>query len=62
MKGEEVLSEQEQAKIDGILQSHNYDKTLVIAIMQEVQKEYHYLPEEILSYIARELKLSEAKM
>ena len=45
MKGEEVLSEQEQAKIDGILQSHNYDKTLVIAIMQEVQKEYHYLPE-----------------
>ena len=62
MKGEEVLSEQEQAKIDGILQSHNYDKTLVIAIMQEVQKEYHYLPEEILSYIARELKLSEAKI
>lgn len=62
MKGEDVLSEQEQAKIDGILQAHKYDKTLVIAIMQEVQKEYHYLPEEILSYIAHELKLSEAKI
>ena len=48
-----VLKEQEQAKLDEILQKHQYDKTLVIAIMQEVQKEYHYLPEEMLCYIAK---------
>ena len=57
-----VLKEQEQAKLDEILQKHQYDKTLVIAIMQEVQKEYHYLPEEMLCYIAKELGLSEAKI
>ncbi len=56
------MKEQEQIKLDGILQAHNYDKTLVIAIMQEVQKEYHYLPEEVLCYIARKLKMSEAKI
>ncbi|MBO5072173.1 MAG: NAD(P)H-dependent oxidoreductase subunit E [Eubacterium sp.] len=56
------LKEQEQAKLDEILQKHQYDKTLVIAIMQEVQKEYHYLPEEMLCYIAKELGLSEAKI
>lgn len=56
------MNEQEQIKLDGILQAHNYDKTLVIAIMQEVQKEYHYLPEEVLCYIAGKLKMSEAKI
>lgn len=56
------MSGQEQEKIDGILRSHEYDKTMVIAIMQEIQKEYHYLPEEVLCYIAGELHMSEAKI
>ena len=56
------MKEQEQEKLDEILHKHQYDKTLVIAIMQEVQKEYHYLPEEMLCYIAKELGLSEAKV
>ena len=42
------MKETEKAKLDEILQRHQYDKTLVIAIMQEVQKEYHYLPQEML--------------
>lgn len=56
------MNEQEQIKLDGILQVHNYDSNLVIAIMQDVQKEYHYLPEEVLCYIAKKLKMSEAKI
>lgn len=56
------MNEQEQIKLDGILQAHNYDSNLVIAIMQDVQKEYHYLPEEVLCYIAKKLKMSEAKI
>lgn len=39
-------------KIDSILEKYDYNRQLLIAIMQDVQKEYHYLPEEILSYIA----------
>lgn len=56
------MKEQEQAKLDAILQEYNYDKTLVIAVMQAIQKEYRYLPEEMLTYIAKKLKMSEAKI
>jgi NADH-quinone oxidoreductase subunit E len=56
------LTHQEIAKLDEILQSHDYNSTLLIAIMQDIQKEYHYLPEEALGYIAKKLKLSEAKI
>ncbi len=57
-----MLGQDEMNKIDTILQAHNYNSTQVIAVMQEVQKLYRYLPEEVLSYIANELKLSEAKI
>ena len=42
------MTHQEIAKLDEILQAHDYNSTLLIAIMQEIQKEYHYLPEEAL--------------
>ena len=56
------MTHQEIAKLDEILQAHDYNHTLLIAIMQDIQKEYHYLPEEALCYIAKKLKLSEAKI
>lgn len=56
MKPEEIK------KLDEILENHNYDPTLVIAIMQDIQKEYHYLPKECLSYISDKLDLPEAKI
>lgn len=49
-------------KLDEILEIHNYDPTLVIAIMQDIQKEYHYLPKESLCYISKKLNLPEAKI
>lgn len=52
----------EKQQLDMILQEHNYDKSKIIAIMQAIQKEYRYLPEHMLSYIAKELKISEAKV
>lgn len=57
-----MLGQEEMKKIDSILQSHDYNKSHVIAVMQEVQKEYRYLPEEVLIYIAGALKISEAKV
>lgn len=56
------MESNEQIKINRILDDYNYDPALVIAIMQEVQKDYRYLPEELLCYIARQLKISEAKV
>lgn len=52
----------EKKVLDEILTSHDYSQTAVIAIMQDIQKVYRYLPEEMLCYIAKELHLSEAKI
>lgn len=57
-----MLTQEEFAKVDQILKSYKYEKTSVIAIMQDIQKEYRYLPEEVLCYIAKELKVSDAKI
>lgn len=48
--------------LDEILEAHDYSQTKVIAIMQDIQKVYRYLPEEMLCYIAKKLHLSEAKV
>lgn len=57
-----MLAQEEIVKLNNILQNHDYRKNSIIAVMQDIQKEYRYLPEEVLCYIAKELKLSEAKV
>lgn len=57
-----MLSKQETARLDAILADHEYLATKVIAVMQDIQKEYRYLPEEALCYVAERLKISEAKI
>lgn len=57
-----MLGTKEMKILDMILKKHNYDKTKVISIMQEVQKEYRYLPQDMLTYIAHSLQISEAKI
>ncbi|HEX9025500.1 MAG TPA: NAD(P)H-dependent oxidoreductase subunit E [Clostridium sp.] len=57
-----MLNQDEIKKLDNILVSYDYNKTLIITIMQEVQKEYRYLPQNVLSYIADKLNISEAKV
>lgn len=49
-------------KVDEILEQHGLKKSSIIAVLQEIQKEYRYLPPEILSYVAKRLGLSEAKV
>jgi len=49
-------------KLDSIIAVHGCDKSKVIAIMQDIQKEYRYLPQESLTYIADKLGISEAKV
>lgn len=57
-----MLNQKEIKKLDDILVSNDYNKTSIITIMQEIEKEYRYLPEEALCYIAEKLKISEAKI
>lgn len=39
--------------IDSILEKYGNDKSKIIAIMQDVQERYRYLPQEALTYIAK---------
>ena len=57
-----MLTQEEITSLDEILSSHDYDSSSVIAVMQDIQKKYRYLPEDALTYIAGKLKLSEAKI
>ncbi|MBW6410580.1 NADH-quinone oxidoreductase subunit NuoE family protein [Clostridium weizhouense] len=57
-----MLKEEELKKLDEILTKYRYNKASVIAIMQEVQKQYRYLPQDTLIYIAKSLGISKAKI
>ena len=50
------------AQLDTILENHGYSSTNIIAILQDTQEIYRYLPEEIFSYFAKKLDVSEAKI
>ncbi len=48
--------------IDSVLQKYGCDKSRVIAIMQEIQNEYKFLPKDALRYIAEKIGESEAEL
>ncbi len=49
-------------KVGEILESYDYDPCHLIAILQKVQDDYRYLPEEVLLYIAEMLKIPPARI
>lgn len=48
--------------VDSIVSSHGKSQQAVIAILQEIQEHYHYLPREIFPHLAKELDMSEARI
>lgn len=50
------------AVTDGILAAHDSKPRAIIAILQEIQEHYHYLPREVFPYIAEKLGMSEARI
>ena len=48
--------------IDSILEKYGNDKSKIIAIMQDVQERYRYLPQDALTYIAKKEGMSESKL
>lgn len=47
----------ETKKIDDILKRYSFQKTYIVGILQEIQKEYNHLPREALTYIAEKLTM-----
>ena len=52
----------DQKFIDSVLEKYDNDKARIIAIMQDVQEQYRYLPQEALEYIAKKVGMSESKL
>ena len=48
--------------IDQVLADHACDASQIIAIMQDVQGKYRYLPKDALRYIADKVGISESKI
>lgn len=50
------------AKVCDILERHQRNAARLIPILQEVQEEYRYLPEEVLTFVATSLGLPPARV
>jgi len=48
------------SKVDKILERFEYKKSNLIAILQEVQAHFNYLPENIMTYIGTKMNISPA--
>ena len=46
--------------VDSILEKYEYKKANLIAILQAIQGEYNYLPEEVIIYLGTKMPLSPA--
>lgn len=52
----------ERATLERILDRHGHDPANIIAILQDIQAEVNWLPEEDLRYISQELSIPLSKM
>lgn len=48
--------------VDSILAKYPPKELSTIAVLQDIQEYYHYLPEEIFPYVARALNVGEARL
>ncbi|GEM_PF-21840 len=46
--------------VDGILAKRGYDRSELIGVLQDIQDAYHYLPENLLTYVAIALRMKPA--
>jgi len=55
-------AEKELREVDAIIGKYDGRKSALIAIMQDIQKTFRYLPKEVLLYLAKKLDISDAKV
>lgn len=48
--------------VDEILDRHPRNELSTIAVLQDIQEYYHYLPKEVFPHVARELGVGEARL
>jgi len=48
--------------VDKILENHEYKQSAIIAILQDIQEHFHYVPQEFFPYLAEKLGMAEARI
>lgn len=48
--------------VDSILEKYPASELSTIAILQDIQEHYHYLPQEVFPYIAKKISVGEARL
>ncbi|OPX43902.1 NADP-reducing hydrogenase subunit HndA [Ruminiclostridium hungatei] len=48
--------------VDAVLNKYDHNKSYLIAVLQEIQNEYKYLPEDLLEQVARKLDINLSKI
>ena len=56
-----MLDQSYYKKADEIIEEYGRKESSLIPIMQDIQAEYRYLPGELLTYVAKEIGVKEAK-
>ncbi len=49
-------------KVSAILDKYSYDSTKLIPILQKIQEEYNYLPEDVMTFVATKLNIPPSKV
>ena len=49
-------------KVCAILDKYNNDSTKLIPILQKIQEEYNYLPEDVMTFVATKLNIPPSKV
>jgi NADH-quinone oxidoreductase subunit E len=57
-----MFSSSQYPGIDRILKKYQYQKSSLIAVLQEIQSERNYLPEDVLEYLSKKMEIAPSKI
>lgn len=57
-----MLTSEIMETVDSIVKEYDDKQSSIISILQGIQKEYRYLPEEALDYLSKKLDMSSSKI
>jgi NADH-quinone oxidoreductase subunit E len=57
-----MTTDADHLRIDGIIDAHQCKASAVIAILQDIQEHYHYIPKQVFPQLARKVGISEAQI
>jgi NADH-quinone oxidoreductase subunit E len=57
-----MCSQNQYDNVNQILEKYNNSKSSLIAVLQEIQNEYKYLPEHILDYVSKKMDITPSKI